>query len=89
MSEETDLIIHLQRIEDLLSALVKKQLSEIIEKELCDKNTQKLYDLTGKNTARELEKKTGFSIATISRTWQRWEKLGLIIKETKGYRKVI
>lgn len=89
MSQELDIVARLRRIEDLLTALVKSKLTSVIEQELSDPKMKKLYELTGECTVRELSKETGFSIATISRVWQRWENLGLIVKEGKKYRKLL
>lgn len=89
MDNQTDLVASLRRIEDLLTVLVKSQLSDVISHELSDKKIKQLYDLTGGYTARELEKRTNYSLASISRIWQRWESLGLLIKDGKTYRKVL
>lgn len=89
MNQELDIVARLRRIEDLLTALVKSKLTSVIEQELSDPKMKKLYELTGECTVRELKKKTGFAIGTISRIWQRWENLGLIVKDGKRYRKVV
>lgn len=85
----TELTKQLMRIEDLLTAIVKIQFREIVENELNQSDMKKLYVLTGNYTIRDIEKKTGFSKAKISRIWQRWENWGLIIKEGKRYRKLL
>jgi len=89
MSEQTEVLTCLRRIEDLLVALLKREVSDVLEKELSDDNMRKIYALTGECTARELSEETGLGIATISRVWQRWENLGLIVKEGKKYRKLL
>lgn len=89
MSDEPKILERLQRIEDLLSALVKKQLGDVISSELQDAKMRKLYALTGQRTSRQLSKETGLGIATISRAWQRWEGLGLVVKDAGVYRKVV
>ena len=85
---DTEIVCSLQRIEDLLSVLVKAQLSESIERELSDPKMKELYKLTGNHTVRDIQKKLGRSIGTISRVWKRWEQLGFIIKDGKQYRKI-
>ena len=89
MSHELDIVERLRRIEDLLAALVHMRLSSVMEQELIDPKMKKLYELTGECTARELSEETGLGIATISRVWQRWENLGLIVKKGKKYRKLL
>lgn len=88
--EKTNEVVSLlERSNELLAVLVKAQLSEVLEKELADPKQRKLYELTGKNVPiREIAKKTGTSTGAISRTWQRWERLGVLIKEGKQYRRV-
>jgi len=89
MSEESDALAVLKRIELLLAALVKKQMSSILEQELSDDKKRELYLLTGKKTMRELVAQTNSSSATISGLWQRWESLGLLVKNGKKYVKVV
>ena len=89
MSEESDALAVLKRIELLLAALVKKQMSSILEQELSDDKKRELYLLTGKKTMRELVSQTNSSSATISGLWQRWESLGLLVKNGKKYVKVV
>ncbi len=89
MNKEEDIILCLHRIEKLLIALLKKQLSNIIENELSDPKIKILYNMTGKYTAREIVKKTDLSLGAISKIWKKWENLGLIIKDGKKYKKII
>jgi predicted transcriptional regulator len=79
----------LQRIEDLLTSLVRIQLSDVVKKELDEPDMKKLYILTGNHTIRDIEKKTNIPRSTISRIWQQWEQSGLLIKNGKTYRKVL
>lgn len=83
------MLAHLKKIEELLTVLVRNRLSDVLDQELRDGNMRQLYELTGACTARELAQKTDLSIATISRVWQKWENLGLVIKEGKKYRRVL
>jgi uncharacterized protein YerC len=88
-NSEQALRSQLRRIEDLLKTLVKIQLRDIVKSELDQSDMKNLYVLTGSYTIRDIEKKTGLSKATISRTWQKWEQFGLLIKDGKTYRKVL
>jgi predicted transcriptional regulator len=81
--------VQLQRIEDLLTTLVKTQLSNVIKIELGQSDMKKLYAFTGNQTIREIEKEIKIPRTTISRIWQRWEQLGLLIKDGSTYRKVL
>lgn len=89
MSEQSEVLRSLQHLEDLLTVLVKAQLADVIAREFSDAKMKKLYDLTGDHSARELAKEMKCSPMKISRTWQRWENLGLIIKDGQQYRTVI
>jgi DNA replication initiation complex subunit (GINS family) len=79
----------LNKIKDILTAIAKNQLSEIVKKEIIDSNDIKLYNLTGENKIVELSKKLKMSLGAISNRWKKWESLGLLIKEGKRYRKVL
>ena len=92
MTEEHDverILTSLARIEDKLGTLVKVSLRPIFESELSDPKMAKLYDLTGRKSASELTKTLSCSASTVSSTWQRWERMGLIVKEGNQYRKVL
>lgn len=89
MNEQTEVLTCLRRIEDLLTTLVKAQLADVLAKELSAPKMKKLYDLTGDYAVRELEEKISLSRSTISNIWQRWERLGFLIKDGKQYRTVI
>jgi len=89
MSEQSEVLSYLRRIENLLTILVKSQLSDVIAHELSSEKMKRLYDLTGDCDVRSLAKKINSSAASISRIWQRWEKLGLIVKDGRTYRKIL
>ncbi len=88
MTTQSDALAVLKRIELLLTALVKKQMAAVLEEELRDPKKRELYRLTGKYTSRELVARTHSSPKTISQLWQRWESLGLLVKDGKKYRKI-
>lgn len=89
-SNQTDLGTLLQRTNDLLLILVKVQLRTVIDSELSDAKKNALYKLTGNSmTARQISQKIGMATGTISRTWQHWEEVGLLIKDGKSYRRVL
>jgi hypothetical protein len=79
----------LKRIEDLLTSLVKTSLAEKLRPILADKQQRFLYENTGRIPVKALAKKMGSSAGAISRTWQKWEDAGLLIKDGKQYRRVI
>jgi hypothetical protein len=80
---------YLARIEELLTVLAKAALAQTMREELGEKNLRRLYDLTGNTSVKEISAKTGFSTGKISGVWQRWQELGLLIKDGTQYRKVL
>jgi hypothetical protein len=89
MTEQEEVLASLKRIEELLTVLVKSELSGIIEKELSDSDMKKLYTITGNCTARQATKELDWSLGKISSIWQKWESLGLLVKDGQTYRKVL
>ena len=83
----TDELKTLKRIEELLTIIAKAQVSSRLKERLADARMRKLYELTGKHTVRELEKKTGINKSTISSIWKEWEIEGLLLKEGKKYKR--
>lgn len=77
----------LQRIESLLKLLVKLQLKPILETELADEQSRKVYEMTGENTAPEIANATALGLGTVSGKWTRWEQPGLVVKDGSRYRK--
>ncbi len=77
------------RVEVLLTALVKLQMGPILEEELKDETDRQLYELTGTLKRREIEKKLKISPGRISAAWQRWERLGLMVKDGQAYRRTV
>jgi len=75
------------KIRMLLELLVKNKISKNL-KSLSSKEKE-IYDLTGKIGQNEIIKKVKMSSKTISKIWQKLEKEGILIKDGKGYRKVI
>jgi hypothetical protein len=86
---EKETIAHLQRIEELLLALLRVQSTTVLEKEFSDETKKKLYKGTGKQGIVELSKKLGCSTGWISGVWQHWEQIGLIVKDGKAYRCIL
>jgi DNA-binding MarR family transcriptional regulator len=77
-----------QHVEELLGVITRKMLGADLEQLLKNKHYRYLYEHTGKVPVKELAKKTGLSTATISRTWQRWEQVGLLVKDGKQFKTV-
>ncbi len=78
----------LQRSNELLTVISKTLLSDALKNEVKNKKMAKLYELTGSDTRDEISKKIGMSAGAISAVWQRWETLGLLIKDGKSYRRI-
>lgn len=89
MNSEKDVSPHLQRIEELLNALLKVQLAPVLEKELSDGTKAKLYEATGQFGVVEMSKKLKRSTGWISGVWKSWEQLGLIVKDGGAYRRIL
>jgi predicted transcriptional regulator len=88
MSQNDDILETLRSIECLLKILVRTQLGPILEKELSDETKKKVYLATGIDKVSELSKKLNRSTGWISGVWKNWERMGLIVKEGKTYRKI-
>jgi hypothetical protein len=82
-----DLLSTAKRIESLLEILTKQALRDSFDAELADPVAASVYDLTGERTARDIAVHTGLGIASISRLWTRWERLGIVVKDGQRYRK--
>jgi hypothetical protein len=88
MSDQESLKI-LNRIEQWVAIIAKAQLAPILQAELTDPRMAELYRLTGTSTQREVKDALNMSANTISDAWNRWERLGLLVRDGKGYRKVL
>ena len=90
MVDEGKTVPLLERTNELLEVLVKLQLGDVLKNELSDPKKRQLYELTGCSLAvKAIAAKVGISAGSISGYWQRWEQLGLLIKDGKSYRKVL
>ncbi len=90
MIEDGKIVSLIERTNELLAVLVKLRLSSVIESELSDSKKRRLYEMTGgPDPVKVIATKVGMSAAAISRQWQRWEQLGLLIKDAKSYRRVL
>ena len=76
-----------RRILELLEALVKMRLAELISKEITKPNERLLYELTGMATTKEIVSKTGLSAGKISGLWNKWYADGILTKKGKTYYK--
>lgn len=87
---DEDISALLARTNDLLGILVKAQLRQVIEAELAESKKRRLYELTGEEIpVKALSRRLDMSTGAISRTWQRWDELGLLIKRNGKYRRTI
>ena len=90
MNDSSDIAALLQRTNELLSILVKAQISPVLQRELAKDVHRKLYDLTGKAVSvKDISTQVGLSRGTISTVWNRWEELGLLVKDKGRYRRVL
>lgn len=88
MTESTPMT-HEQRVEELLRAIARAQFAPILQVELQDDKLAALYDMTGSTTAADAKKKLSIGTTKVVEAWKRWERLGLIVKDGKTYRKVL
>ena len=79
----------LGRIERLLEALVRLEISELLEKEISKPKMAELYAMTGHHSVRVIRKKVHMAMGTISDIWRRWEQIGLLYKDGRTYKKVV
>lgn len=77
-----------RRIEELLLILIRANIAPIVNAELCTQKMQKLYEMTGQRSIKEVGKKLGISTGKISAIWKRWARLGLLRKEGKSYKRI-
>ena len=90
MTENADIAGLISRTNELLTVLVKLQLQDVLDAELADAKKRKLYELTGgKLAVKAISAKIGMSAGAISGHWMRWEKLGLLNKDGKSYRRLL
>lgn len=88
MNEE--LVALARRQNELLTVIAKAAVADKLASELAAPKARKLYELTGGALpVKEISKKVGLGAGSISRLWQRWEQLGLLIKDGKRYRKAV
>ena len=80
----------LRRNNELLMILAKSALAGVVQRELGDAKNRKLYELTGGElTVKQISQKIGLAVGKISQTWQRWEQLGLLVKDGRQYRRAL
>lgn len=79
----------LRHIEELLTLIARATLADRLDEILADKTHRLILEQTGDHPVRQLARRTGLSRATISRLWQKWEQMGLVVKDGKQYRRVL
>jgi hypothetical protein len=89
MDGSSQIIASLHRLEASLEILIKTQLAPVAEVEFAKEKMTALYEQTGHAPVPEIKKKLRISANTISDTWKRWERLGLLAKDGNRYRKVL
>ena len=83
MANEEDI----RKIREIMECLFKQNISEKLNK--LNDTEKKIYELTGEKVQSEIVKSLKIAPNTISNTWKKLENEGLLIKDGKGYRKVI
>ncbi len=85
----SEVLSSLERIEELLTALVKIQLRPAIDEARQDDRERVIYDNVGRMNGSELAKEARISAGQVSRTLQKWQQQGLLVKEGAQYRRVV
>ena len=85
MDSGPEILNVLKRIESLLVISAKAA----VEAELADERLRELYELTGEMTGADICKKLGMSKSTVSETWQRWARKGIVQPSGRGYTKTV
>ncbi len=87
---EAEMLGLLRKNNELLTLLAKCAMADVLERELADPKQRALYQHTdGKLTVRAISKEVGLATGSISRTWQRWEQLGLLVRDGNRYRRTL
>ena len=83
MTSEEDI----KKIREMLEFSVKQKILEKIDK--LNNTERRIYELTGKKGQTEIVKSLKVAPNTVSKLWKKLETEGLLVKEKKGYRKVV
>lgn len=83
MTNEQDI----KKIREMMEFLVKQKIAEKIKH--LSETERKIYDLTGIKGHTDMFKTLKVAPNTVSKVWQKLESEGLLVKEGKGYRKVV
>jgi hypothetical protein len=85
-----DVVPLIRRTNELLAVLVRNVLAPVLREELRTPQRKELYRLTGSDLpVKELAKRLGISVGSISGVWRRWEELGLLVKDGQRYRRIL
>ncbi len=83
MTSEQDI----KKIREMMECLFKQNIAKRLNK--LTETERKIYELTGKKGHTEMFKTLKVAPNTVSKTWQKLESEGLLIKEGQIYKKVI
>lgn len=72
-----------------MGIIARVALRPVLEEQLKDPVGRTVYEGTGEKTVREIATAAGVSISTVSQRWQRWEELGLVVKDGPRYRRTL
>jgi Fic family protein len=90
VTDAEKVITLLERTNELVEVLVRAAMEPKLRGELATEKSRELYKLTGGTLpVKGIAARLGLSVGTISRTWQRWEELGLLVKDGKRYRRLL
>ena len=84
-----EIVQSLRNIEKYLEALVKFQYSQMKKQAIGNETEEKAFDLTGKKKRDDICDELHISSKTLTALWNRWDELGLLVKEGNIYKKTV
>lgn len=89
MNNGNDVVALLQRMNELLTILVKTQRTPVLVREIVKPEHLKRYEMNGGDlSVSKIAENIGLSSGTISGLWNRWEQAGLLIMTAQRYKRV-
>jgi predicted transcriptional regulator len=89
MTSEDNLAAILKDIEKHLAALVRFNHAQIMREAITNPVEQKVYELTGTKTTKEICSELHLSATTVSELWNKWANLGIVTKQGNSYKKTV
>ena len=79
-----------EKTNEFLEKLISIELVKIMKSRFKSEEEKLVFILTdGKNGTREIAKMANMNKDSISRLWKKWEKIGIVKKEGKRYKRTI